>query len=45
MPRMGDRDVERSVVHERSGDEEEVELQLRWRVSDDDVTGAGGIDV
>lgn len=36
--------AELSVEHERSGDEEEVELQLRWRVTDVEDAD-GGIDV
>jgi amphi-Trp domain-containing protein len=30
------RDAQLSIEHERSGDEEEVELQLRWGVADGD---------
>lgn len=28
------RDAQMSVEHEREGDEEELELQLKWRVAD-----------
>lgn len=36
--------AELSVEHERTGDTEEVELQLRWRVADVDDAD-GGMDV
>lgn len=36
--------AELSVEHERSGDSEEVELQLRWRVADVEDTD-GGVEV
>jgi amphi-Trp domain-containing protein len=41
------RDAELSVEHERSGDTEEVELQLRWSVAqaDADSSGADGPEV
>lgn len=36
--------AELSVEHERTGDTEEIELQLRWRVADVDDAD-GGMDV
>jgi amphi-Trp domain-containing protein len=33
------RDAELSVEHERGDDEEEVELQLRWKIADLDDDG------
>ena len=37
------RHAELSVEHERSGDTEEVELQLRWSIADDDDAEPEGI--
>ena len=39
------RDAEFNVEHEREGNEEEVEFQLRWKIADGDDDDVSGEDV